>query len=117
MTRFSLFAFAFASLTFAGTANAELVLSISLTPSASDSITSQTYLCESGVPFAVQYVNARPNALAILSISGEERVFVNVVSASGAKYVSGPYVWWTKGDIATLAKESDGAGGEDCASQ
>jgi len=28
-----------------------------------------------------------------------------VVSASGAKYVSGAHVWWTKGDTATFLNE------------
>ena len=40
-----------------------------------------------------------------MDVNLDDRVFVNVVSASGARYVSGSYVWWSKGDTATLENE------------
>lgn len=62
------------------------------------------YECE-GVaePFAVQYINAAPNFLAIVPVSGGQLVFVNVTAASGARYVASQYEWWTKGSDVTFA--------------
>jgi membrane-bound inhibitor of C-type lysozyme len=62
------------------------------------------YECE-GVaePFAVQYINAQPNFLAIVPVGGSQVVFVNVTAASGARYVAGPYEWWTKGSDVTVS--------------
>ena len=41
---------------------------------------------------------------AILTLDGAERIFVGVTAGSGARYVSGPYEWWTKGADATLSE-------------
>ena len=60
------------------------------------------YSCAGGAPFAVQYINAGENSLALIPVDGSERVFVATVSASGARYVSGAHEWWSKGDGATL---------------
>ncbi|RYE55972.1 MAG: hypothetical protein EOP20_09565 [Hyphomicrobiales bacterium] len=60
------------------------------------------YQCDSGSGFRVQYVNAAPNFLAILPVDGESHIFATALSASGARYVSGPYEWWSDGDEATL---------------
>ncbi|HEV7275276.1 MAG TPA: MliC family protein [Devosiaceae bacterium] len=60
------------------------------------------YECDGIEPFAVDYVNAAPTFLAILPIEGERLLFVNVIAASGARYVSGQYEWWTRGSEATL---------------
>lgn len=67
-----------------------------------------TYRCTGMDPFEVEYVNAGPNTLAIVPIEGERLVFVTVMSGSGARYASGPWIWWTKGDTATLSNEMDG---------
>lgn len=101
----------------AGAASAEATLSISLKSGTSDNVQSQNYSCGKGESFPVQYVNTGANSLAIVSIDGEDRIFVNVVSASGAKYVSGAYVWWTKGDTATLENEMEEGSLTDCRSQ
>jgi membrane-bound inhibitor of C-type lysozyme len=61
-----------------------------------------TYTCEGAEPFDVEYVNAQPIFLAFVPVAGEKLIFVNVLSASGAKYASGQYEWWTKGSEATL---------------
>lgn len=50
----------------------------------------------------VTYVNAAADALAILDVDGSKRIFVSVISGSGARYASGRYVWWTKGPEASL---------------
>ncbi len=62
------------------------------------------YQCE-GIEdaFSVEYINAHPVFLAIVPIEDETLIFVNVISASGARYVSGQYEWWTRGNEATLA--------------
>ena len=101
----------------AGTASAQATLSIPLASGTVDSVQSQTYSCDDGDSFSVQYVNAGANALAIFPIDGEDRIFVNVVSASGAKYASGQYVWWTKGDSATLENEMEDTSTKTCQSQ
>lgn len=62
------------------------------------------YDCSAGEPFSVTYINAAPNFLALVPIAEEpERlVFAAVVAASGARYVAGQWVWWTKGAEASL---------------
>lgn len=65
-----------------------------------------TYQCDSiDEPLTVEYVNAHPIFLAIVPIEGESLVFVNVIAASGARYASGQYIWWTKGNDAELYDE------------
>lgn len=62
------------------------------------------YECSSGEPFSVSYINAAPNFLALVPIAEEPEplVFASVVAASGARYASGHWVWWTKGVDAFL---------------
>jgi heat shock protein HslJ len=55
-----------------------------------------------GQSIAAEYINAGPVSLVTLTIGGEFVVASNVLSASGAKYAGGQYIWWTKGDGATL---------------
>lgn len=62
-----------------------------------------TYECDGVEPFSVAYLNAQPNFLAFVPVGGNDLVFVNVLAASGARYVSGSYEWWTKGSDATFA--------------
>lgn len=83
-------------------AHAGATLSIPLETGVDASITTARYSCAGGDPFAVQYVNAGENSLALMPVDGVERVFVLTVSASGARYVSGGHEWWSKGDGATL---------------
>lgn len=65
------------------------------------------YQCEeSDDLLTVEYVNAHPIFLALLPVEGEKRIFVNVISASGARYASGPHVWWTSGPDAQLIDET-----------
>ena len=65
--------------------------------------TTHTYQCE-GIenPFIVEFINADPNFLAIVPVGPLKMVFVNVLSADGAKYAAGQYEFWTKGSEATL---------------
>ncbi len=61
-----------------------------------------TYQCDNEQTLSVQYINAAPNFLAIVPIDGQSHVFATTLSASGARYVSGPYEWWSTGSEATL---------------
>ncbi|MCR6673972.1 MliC family protein [Devosia ginsengisoli] len=63
-----------------------------------------TYDCNDGSSLPVTYINAAPNFLALLSVTDEPEplVFSSVVAASGVRYVSGIWVWWTKGVDASL---------------
>jgi membrane-bound inhibitor of C-type lysozyme len=47
--------------------------------------------------FTVVYLNAGENHLAVLPLHGKKLVFVNVISASGARYAAGRYIWWDAG--------------------
>ena len=78
------------------------VLSVALPLGPMDDVQTETYACGDGEVLSVQYINAGANSLAIVPIDGEDRIFVNVLSASGARYVSGADVWWSKGDTAIL---------------
>lgn len=62
------------------------------------------YDCSDGEPFDVTYINAAPNFLAIVPIADEPEpyIFASVISASGVRYASGKWVWWTNGAEATL---------------
>lgn len=72
-----------------------------------------SYHCE-GVetPISVSYVNANPTFIAFVPVAGETMLFVNVIAASGARYVSGQYEWWTKGADATLTDATAAEGTE-----
>lgn len=62
------------------------------------------YDCAAETPLEVSYINAAPNFLALVPIADEPQplVFVAVMAASGARYASGKWVWWTKGSEASL---------------
>ncbi len=60
------------------------------------------YQCDGGKTLTVRYFNGAENQAAILRPAGKPMLFVNVVSGSGARYVAGPYEWWTKGHEGTL---------------
>ncbi|MCA1369088.1 META domain-containing protein [Bradyrhizobium sp. BRP14] len=49
-----------------------------------------------------EYINAGPVSLVTFSIGGTYIVASSVISGSGAKYAGGRYIWWTKGEEATL---------------
>lgn len=66
------------------------------------------YQCDEGQALSVQYINAAPNFLAILPVEGHNHIFAAALSASGARYVSGPFEWWSKGGEATLRDLTQG---------
>ena len=61
-----------------------------------------SYVCSGVGALTAEYVNAGDISLALLPVDGKPLVFANVLSASGARYAAGPYVWWTKGNSASL---------------
>lgn len=99
-----------AALLLAGAATAahgvEASLSITLGTDASADIQKRTvnYECGDGAPISADYINASPNFLALLNVpeETEKLVFASTVSASGVRYVSGKWAWWTQGPEASL---------------
>lgn len=61
-----------------------------------------TYQCDDEQALSVQYINAAPNFLALVPVDGQSLVFATTISASGARYVAGPYEWWSHQGEATL---------------
>ncbi len=101
----------------AGAAAADVSMSLAIELDDADSVSSITYDCGDAGEMAVTYVNAGANSLALMEIDDEDRIFVNVVAGSGAQYVSGADVWWSKGDSATLENELTGNGLQTCEAQ
>ena len=69
-----------------------------------------TYQCEDEQALTVQYINAAPNFLAILPVDGVNHVFATTIAASGARYVSGPYEWWShqcEGTLRDMMQDED----------
>ena len=69
--------------------------------------TTAHYDC-AGKAVAVEYLNVEPDHLAIVPVEGSKRIFVLVMSGSGARYASGRYIWWSKGTEASLYDETKG---------
>ncbi len=65
------------------------------------------YVCSGGNALTVQYMNTKnKQSFALLTVDGRKMLFVNVLSASGAKYVGDHYTWWTKGPQGTLSDDT-----------
>lgn len=63
------------------------------------------YDCATEAPVQVTYINGAPNFLALVPVADEPQplIFVAVLSASGARYAAGKWIWWSKGSDATLS--------------
>jgi membrane-bound inhibitor of C-type lysozyme len=65
-----------------------------------------TYTCDRGVEVPATYVNGPDQSLAVIHVEGRQITLLNESAASGARYGwpsdGSSYVWWTKGDEATL---------------
>lgn len=60
-------------------------------------------------PVRVSYWRAgNGQSFALVPVNGVRLLFVDTVSASGARYQAGRYVWWTKGRDANLYDEIAG---------
>jgi membrane-bound inhibitor of C-type lysozyme len=98
----------FAMLALTSPALADVTIGVGLNVSGDSEIKVVKYDCEGHDPLTVQYLNASPNFLALIPIEGQTLIFVNTISASGAKYQAGQYVWWNKGSDATLSDVTEG---------
>lgn len=74
---------------------------------AEDTLT-RLYVCDRGAVVEATYLNIAERSFAVVQFEGRQKAFETAVSASGARYVAAgmgedPYIWWTKGDTATLS--------------
>jgi len=60
------------------------------------------YDCGEFGQISISYINAAPNFLALVPYEGSTLIFSAVMAASGVRYASGNYEWWTKGTEATF---------------
>ena len=85
---------------------AALLMLAPATLAAAPEFTTQTYTCDRGVQVPVTYINATEGSIVVLTVEGRQITLVNEPSASGARYGwtsdGSNYVWWSKGDEATL---------------
>ncbi|WP_345813395.1 MliC family protein [Paraburkholderia sp. PREW-6R] len=67
------------------------------------------YTCATGKILQVTYWNtANGQSFALVPVKGQQLLFVNTLSGSGAKYQAGSYTWWTKGPRADLYDATNG---------
>ncbi|TPW28577.1 hypothetical protein FJU08_17385 [Martelella alba] len=88
---------------------AEDAISIPLPAGVTADTIDADYDC-SGTSVKVHYINAGDVHLATLAFDDQFMVASEAIAASGARYVSGFYVWWTKGNDATLYDLRKGEG-------
>jgi len=86
----------------AGPAVAADRIVIPLPKGASVVTTKVTYSCDKLKGVTATYINAPPIALATVAFNDEFVVMANVLAGSGAKYAGDRFVWWTKGNSASL---------------
>ena len=68
------------------------------------------YTCKDKKDVTASYVNAtNGDSFAYLAVDGTPHVFVGVTSGSGARYASGRYIWWNKGETGTLSVDGSKA--------
>ena len=82
------------------------LLSLLPTVAFGQDFTTATYACDRGVAVPATYVNGPDQSLAVLHVDGRQITLVGEPAASGARYGwpsdGSGYVWWSKGDEATL---------------
>jgi membrane-bound inhibitor of C-type lysozyme len=100
--------FAVLLIALASPAFADVTIGVGLSVTGDSQVKATKYDCAGHEPMVVQYLNAAPNFLALVPVGGQTLIFVNTISASGAKYESGQYVWWDKGSDATLSDVTEG---------
>lgn len=65
-----------------------------------------TYSCDRGVEVPATYVNGPDQSLVVINVEGRQITLLTEPAASGARYGwpsdGSGYVWWTKGEEATL---------------
>lgn len=96
---------------------AALALCLSAAPALAETqVQNSRYLCDRDVEVPVVYVNADDVSIVVLHVEGSQILLYNEPAASGARYGwpsdGSNYVWWTKGDGATLYWRDGEAGTE-----
>lgn len=88
---------------------------LALLPAAASAqeFTTTRYTCDRGVEIPATYVNGPDLSLVVIHVEGSQITLLNEPAASGARYGwpsdGSNYVWWTKGEEATLNwKSPDG---------
>jgi len=83
-----------------------LILTLLPTMTLAQDFTTQRYTCDRNVEVPATYVNGPDQSLVVIHVEGSQITLVNEPAASGARYGwpsdGSNYVWWTKGDEATL---------------
>ena len=85
-----------------------LALAVAILPAAvqAQDFTTQRYTCDRGVSVPATYVNGSDQSLVVINVDGSQITLVGEAAASGARYGwpsdGSNYVWWTKGEEATL---------------
>jgi len=64
------------------------------------------YDCGDAGTLSATYVNADLNTLVVLELEDSTMVLTSALSGSGARYTSGIYEWWVKGDDATMRDQT-----------
>lgn len=82
------------------------LLALLPTAAAAQEFSTLTYSCDRGVEVPATYVNGPDQSLVVIHVEGRQITLVGEAAASGARYGwpsdGANYVWWTKGDEATL---------------
>ena len=95
---------------------AAFVLAFATPAFAETQVQNMTYICDRDVVVPVVYVNAPDTSLAVIYVEGGQYLLYSEPAASGARYGwpsdGSSYVWWTKGDDATLYWKDGSAGSE-----
>lgn len=94
-----------------------LALSLLAAPAMAETqVQNMTYRCDRGVSVPVVYVNAPDTSIAVIYVEGGQYLLYAEPAASGARYGwpsdGSNYVWWTKGEEATLYWKDGGSGME-----
>lgn len=97
----------FAALCLGSAAHVAFAMPLTVPQIQTATINTLRYNCSGGHALTVQYMNTKnKQSFALLTVDGRKMLFVNVLAASGAKYVGDHYTWWTKGPEGTLTDET-----------
>ena len=73
-------------------------------------VTAVDHACSDGIARRVSYVTTGRDSLAIFESVEGPSIFVQVLAASGARYVAATQEWWVKGREAMLRDATTGDG-------
>lgn len=83
-----------------------LLLALVPVPATAQDFTGASYVCDRDVRVPATYINGPDQSLVVINVDGNQITLIGETAASGARYGwpsdGSNYVWWTKGDEATL---------------